>query len=195
MAESGRTSMEDSTNLTGLQNNEEAEWSRLRDQVEPLLRAQARRCGLCADDAEDAIQLTLLKALQAIREGRYQREKGRLRDYLRPIFRRTIVELLRKRPDAYAPTGLLQSLEDPESLDEMLDQADRDHVFQLAIQQFLADETISVPIREAFRLRLLGESVVAIARKLHTTENNVHQLRHRAKRRLQELVNQVSHSF
>jgi RNA polymerase sigma-70 factor (ECF subfamily) len=72
--------------LEGLKNTaDQKAWREFDERYRPLILAVAARSGLQASEAEDATQETLVAFLEAYREGRYDRDKGRLRDWLRGI--------------------------------------------------------------------------------------------------------------
>jgi RNA polymerase sigma factor (sigma-70 family) len=85
-------------------------WHDLIDEYEPLLRSLARRCGLSAEDAADAVQLTWLRCLQHIDQLIHP---DRLRGWLTTICRRECIQLIIKNrrempltePDAARLTG------------------------------------------------------------------------------------------
>ena len=52
--------------VAGIRAGDESAWRTMTEQYEPLLRWLARRCGLSAEDAGDAVQLTWLRWLVTI---------------------------------------------------------------------------------------------------------------------------------
>jgi hypothetical protein len=65
-------------------------WQQFVERYRPPILRFARRRGLTGDDAEDAAQQSLVAFAQAYQEGRYDREKGRLRSWLFGIARNQI---------------------------------------------------------------------------------------------------------
>ena len=52
--------------VAGIRAGDESAWRAVTEQYEPLLRWLARQCGLSAEDASDALQLTWLRCLEHI---------------------------------------------------------------------------------------------------------------------------------
>ena len=52
--------------VAGIRAGDESAWRAMAECYEPLLRRLARRCGLSAADAQDAVQLTWLRCLEHI---------------------------------------------------------------------------------------------------------------------------------
>lgn len=66
--------------LEGLrETGNDAIWKVFCTRYRPVVIAVARRLGLNADEAEDATQEALLAFATAYRQGKYDRDKGRLR--------------------------------------------------------------------------------------------------------------------
>jgi RNA polymerase sigma-70 factor (ECF subfamily) len=83
-------------------------WREFDGRYRPLLMAVAHRLGLDSMHAEDAAQETLTTFLVEYRNGRYSREKGRLRDWLAGIMRHKVRDVQREmyRQKALAPDSL-----------------------------------------------------------------------------------------
>lgn len=75
----------------------QSSWHAFDARYRPLILAVGRKLGLQDADAEDAAQETLAAFVEAYRQGRYQREKGGLRDWLRGIARNKIRDVYRRR--------------------------------------------------------------------------------------------------
>ncbi len=74
--------------LEGLREADNATvWQQYVDRYRPLILEYARRAGVRTDDAEDIAQQALAAFADAYRAGRYDRDKGRLRDWLFGIVR------------------------------------------------------------------------------------------------------------
>ena len=73
---------------------------------QPVIRF-ARDLGLSEDEAEDVVQETLASFLRAYRNGRYDRDKGRLSSWLFGIAHRTAMKIRSKaaRRQRLAPAG------------------------------------------------------------------------------------------
>ncbi len=96
-----------------------AGWEEFDRRYRPVLLVTARRLGLSRHDAEDAAQETLASFAKGYREERYDRDKGRLRDWLLGIARHKIQDIYRRRAgcevleaDRAGTTGFLDKISD-----------------------------------------------------------------------------------
>jgi RNA polymerase sigma factor (sigma-70 family) len=79
--------------VAGIRARDESAWRAMTEQYEPLLRWLARWCGLSAEDAEDAVQLTWLRCLEHIDQ---LTDADRLNSWLVTICRRECIRLATK---------------------------------------------------------------------------------------------------
>ena len=79
--------------VAGIRAGDESAWRALIGQYEPLLRWLARWCGLSAEDAGDAVQLTWLRCLEHIDQ---LTDAGKLNGWLVTICRRECIRLATK---------------------------------------------------------------------------------------------------
>ena len=76
--------------VAGIRAGDESAWRAMAECYEPLLRRLARRCGLSAADAQDAVQLTWLRCLEHIDQ---LTDADRLNGWLATICRRECIRL------------------------------------------------------------------------------------------------------
>jgi RNA polymerase sigma factor (sigma-70 family) len=76
--------------IAGLRARDESAWRAMSERYEPLLRWHARHCGLSAEDAGDAVQLTWLCCLEHIAQ---LTDADRLHSWLVTICRRECIRL------------------------------------------------------------------------------------------------------
>jgi RNA polymerase sigma factor (sigma-70 family) len=79
--------------VAGIRARDEWAWRAMTERYEPLLRWLARRCGLSAEGAEDAVQLTWLRCLEHIDQ---LTEVDKLNGWLATICRRECIRLATK---------------------------------------------------------------------------------------------------
>jgi len=79
--------------VAGIRAGDESAWRAMTEQYEPLLRWLARWCGLSAEDAADAVQLTWLRCLEHIGQ---LADAGKLNGWLITICRRECIRLATK---------------------------------------------------------------------------------------------------
>lgn len=84
--------------LEGLRDRgNQSAWSAFCSRYRPLLVRFGQRMGLGDQDAQDAAQETLLAFIENYGQGKYQRDKGRLRNWLLGIARNKVLYLRRQR--------------------------------------------------------------------------------------------------
>ena len=79
--------------VAGIRAGDESAWRAMSKHYEPLLRWVARQCGLSAEDAADAVQLTWLRCLEHIGQ---LSDADRLNGWLVTICRRECIRLATK---------------------------------------------------------------------------------------------------
>lgn len=142
-------------------------------------------------DAEDVIQETLIALIRVFPIYHYvPNEKGSFHNYLTGILRHKVLKMAARESartslhEAYAkePT----SREKPEKTGG---EDWRDSVFEIALQQYMADETINERTRQIFvRVAVNGEKPEAVAKAFGIERNAVDQIKRRSMVRLRELV-------
>ena len=67
-------------------------WAVFDERYSPLLRQFFRSFGVHDDSARDMVQETIERAIASLKEKRYERKKGRLRDWMAGIARNVLRE-------------------------------------------------------------------------------------------------------
>jgi RNA polymerase sigma factor (sigma-70 family) len=175
----------------------DADWRRLLDLYQPLLRAWMARAEVRAADADDLIQEVLLVVFREV-GGFEWRGPGAFRAWMRTILFHRMRDYFRARrhhPIATGGSDLLRSLDELESPDSGLSKLwDREHDEYVAasllrrVQGDFASATW-----QAFRRHVLeGEPAVRVAQELGRSLNSVLLAKSRVLKRLrQELAGLV----
>ena len=149
-------------------------------------------------EADDIIQETLLALCRVLPSYRYAPdEKGHFRNYLTGILRNKALRQLRKdRHQAGIVAELQQTgttdILPVDSHDAADDQSYRESLFELALRQFLADESVADRTKRIFeRTAMNGESPDAVAASFKMARHAVDQAKSRAMSRLRELVKEL----
>ena len=173
---------------------DEEAWREFEARYRDLIARFCRRRGLQAADTEDVCQLVFLALARSMAGFRYDRARGRFRDYLGRIAHNTIHHLVscperRPRP---LDAAVLETLSAPTNgdVDPAFEDEWTQHHFRLAMRSVRARST---PASLAVFERLLaGESVSQVARATGMSEDAVHKVKQRIGERLrQEIENQV----
>lgn len=185
--------------LRGLEDQRDVEaWQRFCERYGPLLLAVARRSGLRDADADDVVQDTLLVFVERYRDGQYERERGRLRSWLRGIALNKIREARRrlgKSPvqvteDSRA-TGFFNRIPDEDEATAAFEQEWRRSVLDECMR--IVRSEVEAHTFEAFRLYAMEQWPVGrVAEHLQVSENVVFIAKTRVVARLRKLQTEIA---
>lgn len=193
--ESASLSMTTSHLLDGLKDPlNQSVWQAYVGRYRPLMIQYGIRLGLSATDAEDAAQLSLLEFCTAYQADKYDRSRGRLRDWLFGIARNQVLNYRRRHVgrgpmligDGSSGTDFFHALPDEDSLTKVWEEEWR----QAIMQQCLAAVRAEVEPRtfEAFELfACQGLPAEDVAARLGISANAVFGAKRRILRRIREL--------
>ena len=142
-------------------------------------------------DADDIVQETLVALCRVLPSYRYAPdEKGHFRSYLTGILRNKALRVLRKERRQGEIVDDLRQSPSADSADE--DQAYREAIFEIALRQFLADESVADRTKRIFeRTAINGESPEDVAVAFKMTRHAVDQAKSRAMSRLRQMVKEM----
>lgn len=175
--------------------NNTSAWNGFVDHFRPLILRFALRLGVSNSEAEDAAQEVLITFANAYRDGRYQRERGRLKDWLFGIARMTILNL---RKTKAARAGVVHYKNDPDSessdgaamepaaVEDHWEKEWETHVYEQCLLQIRNE--VEPKTYEIFTLRLEGVSPEEIMSKLSISRSTVDSANYRAAKRIRELA-------
>jgi len=171
---------------------DEGAWRRFDETYRPMLVRFGGHVGLDRHDAEEAAQRTMVAFCRAYRQGQYDRDKGRFRNWLLGIAKHEISGLHAERVRQPIPAGQRTSIEaavsrlrDPESVSAVWEREWRDHVlslcFQEARQRFSARD-----IRIFERLTIDRRGTDEVAEELDLTPAAVYEVKYRVLKFMRE---------
>ena len=157
----------------------------------------ARRVGIKDADVDDVVQEILVAFSTAYRQGRYDPDRGRLRDWLFGIARLEIRNWRRRtqaalQADSDAMEACLAG--DDDRLQAAWDQEWRAAVLRHCLENVRTE--VQPQTMEAFKLFAIQEwPAQRVAKRLHMTENAVFGAKRRVLRRLRELQAFIERDF
>ncbi len=172
-------------------------WSTFSARYRPMLVSFGIHLGLCGNDAEDAAQETLVTFAQAYGEGKYNPEKGSLRNWLFGIAKHKIRDINRRKPpetelpQGSNPTGWLEAHPDDHSLSEIWEAQWRRAVLQECLNR-VRQEVQPSTLRIFEMCVLEGWAVENVATELNMTKDTVYKARSRVLTRLRNLRDQLN---
>lgn len=168
--------------------------ARYRPMMEDYL---ASRWPGLSSEADDLLQETLLALVRVLPDYRYvPGEQGSFHNYLTGILRNKAAMAVRRRATEAARDARAAAEPPPPpppAADEETAARDeaawRDAVFEIALRQLLADESVQERTKQVFvRTAVRGEDVAVVARDFGIERNAADQMKSRMLRRLRELV-------
>jgi RNA polymerase sigma-70 factor (ECF subfamily) len=169
----------------------DADWRRLLDLYQPLLRAWMARAGVAVSDVEDLVQDVLLVVFREV-AGFERRGQGAFRAWLRTILAHRVRDYFRGqkyRPTATGDSDFLRrlgELESPESaLSKLWDREHDEHVAAALMRRVQGD--FAPATWQAFRRHALeGEPAERAAEALGLSLNSVLLAKSRVLKRLRQ---------
>ena len=199
------------------QDSQHARWGEFVARYRPMMEAFLRE-HFPSVEADDIIQETLIALCKVLPNYSYAPdEKGHFRNYLTGILRNKALAALRKqrqqadlvdeirRDEVIAPyhdgkavaprppEGADGRARSPSAPDDIVDeQTYREAIFEIALRQFLADETVADRTKRIVeRVAINGESPETVAASFKMKRHAVDQAKSRAMSRLREIVQQL----
>ena len=172
-------------------------WHDFDRRYRPILVAFARRLGLPAEDAADAAQDTLVKFVRSYREGKYDRDRARLRSWIIGIARHCVYDIHQRRAtDPKRGLSAISELPDESTLNAMWDQECEHEILRQGISELRQQtKTEEGTIRAFEMLAFDGRKPAEIAEALSISLNDVYLAKHRCLKRLREILTQLEHLY
>jgi RNA polymerase sigma factor (sigma-70 family) len=173
-------------------------WQLFDERYRPILVGFARRLGLQPEDAADAAQETLRHFVRSYREGKYQRDRGRLRSWLVGIARNCIMDLRQQaaaRPERPGLTAI-DRLPDEQQLTTIWDDERDRAVLGQALDALRRETRTDERTIHAFeQVAIQQQRPAAVAAELGMSLNDVYLAKHRCLRRLRGLVDELTAAY
>ena len=170
-------------------------WTEFYNKYENPMRAFLQ-AHFPAVEADDVIQETLIALVKCLPGYRYvPDERGYFHNYLMGIVKHKALDAVRRQTAHSALKTQLEEdaqermkhLQEPGDAEE--DAAWKNAAKEAALEQLLADDTISLTTREVFRhVALMHEPPADVASQFGITRNNVDQIKARLIARLKNLI-------
>lgn len=175
--------------------NQAPAWQQFCDYFRPVVINFAGKLGLSATEAEDAAQEAMVAFLKAFRDGKYDREQGRLSSWLLGVARNVILNLRGNRPlerlvaDKTTGTSFWDMVQDDRNIKHTWDTEWRRMVLTRCLEQ--ARRELDAKVFEAFEFYALSEMPVdEVAQRLKISPNAVYIAKSRVLSRLRQLEHQ-----
>jgi RNA polymerase sigma factor (sigma-70 family) len=175
--------------------NDAPAWQRFCGHFHIVVVSFAKHMGLSVPDAEDAAQETMLAFVKAFRDGKYNRDKGHLSDWLFGIAKHVILNFRKRQPleqlmaDKTTGTSFWNMIQDDHSIKLSWETEWRQMVLAKCFEQ--ARREFDPKVFKAFELYALTQTEVdKVAQQLEMSRNAVYIAKCRVLSRLRELHGQ-----
>ncbi|MCW5769285.1 MAG: sigma-70 family RNA polymerase sigma factor [Phycisphaeraceae bacterium] len=152
--------------------------------------AVCSRMGLTHAEAEDAVQMAMVSFLESYREGRYDRERGRLSAFILTILRSRAIDCCRRAHRRHEVAGSIEEIEAMSEADLgriWLDER-QGQILMHALES-LREKNTDERMIVAFELYgLRGVPIEEVTTRLGMTREDVYNAKYRIARRLSPIV-------
>lgn len=165
-------------------------WEELDGRCRPIMLAVCRRMGLGHAEAEDAVQAAMVSFVEAYREGRYERERGRLSAFLITILRHRAIDRVRlanQRREGGVGVSSLEGVSERDVERYWLDER-QNQILREALEILREGETEERMIAAFELYGLRGVHIEEVTRRLGMTREDVYNAKYRVTKRLQPIV-------
>ena len=175
------------TILERLQAADDVAWAEFDVRFRPAIISFARGFLLSVDQAEDIAQETLAAFIRAYRDGKYDRESGRLSSWLFGFAKNQVLAARRKIYNQRAREKQSPEVELSDAvLQHTWDETWKSHKLRMCLEQ--VEREVEPQTFEAFNLAAIRKVPPAeVADQLNISSNAVYLARHRILKRLREL--------
>lgn len=174
-----------------------AAWEAFDARYRPVLHGFARNLGLSDEEAADVAQETLARFVEQYRDGRYDRERGRLGAWLVGIARYRVLDVRRghgRRP--LRGESAMIDLDDDRSLGDLWEKQRRTRIAELAMTRLRDTGRGDPRTLEAFEMLMVhGLAAPVVAEQLGMPIQSVYVAKSRIAERLQKLVGEIEAEF
>ena len=186
--------------LEGLfDSDNELAWSHFDARYRPIVIAFARKLGLSESDAGDVAQETILQFLKEYKEGKYDRERGRLRSWLIGIARFRIAGVYRKKASKreYRGESAMVTLPENEAdLDQVWDTERRTVILQAAFKELQNTTKTDDRNMRAFEMLVFNQiPVTAVCDELGMTAQQAYMAKSRTAKRLKDIIDRIEELY
>ncbi|MCG3132721.1 MAG: hypothetical protein FLDDKLPJ_03587 [Phycisphaerae bacterium] len=164
-------------------------WREFTDRYGDLVYGYSLKCGLQPADCDDVRQIVWTNLATGLRNFEYDPARGRFRHYLGRVTKNAITRFVSRKgaPVGALDTGVLAAVaEDAGECDAFWEQEWVNHHYRLAMRAI--EDSFEGRSVEAFKRLLAGDATDIVATDFGLSVPAVHQLKHRIKERMRELI-------
>ena len=176
----------------------EAAWSQFDARYRPIVVAFARKLGLGESDANDVAQETVFQFLKEYREGKYDRDRGRLRSWIIGIARFRIAGIYRKKgvKREYRGESAMVTMPNEDECSKLWENERRTVILRMALHELRATTKSHDRTMKAFEMVAINQVRVAtVANDLEMTQQEVYLAKSRTAKRLRTIIEKLDETY
>lgn len=176
----------------------QAAWSEFDSRYRPMIVSFAQRLGLYESDAADIAQETLARFIRDYREGKYDRERGRLRSWIIGIVKYRVADLKRAQASRRENRGESAMIDLPadDELNQLWESERRRVLLTQAIEELRSQSKLSEKTMLAFEQYALRDRPVdEVAAELNLTRHDVYMAKNRVAEKLRDILSRLEDIF
>ena len=175
--------------LSAIRRGDEISWEEFYEMYKPLILLRGGDLRLNPTEKEELVQLVMLSFFHTSQTFRYDRSKGRFRDYLRQLISHNAIDIIRRRkPVESSRLDIVEEQESP--LESLWDKEWFSHIINQALLKIRAE--MDPYTYQAFHLYVIEEkSADEVAQFLGLSKNSVYIIKSRTLVRLKQIVHQI----
>lgn len=129
-----------------------AVWQEFHTRYYPIILSVARRLGMAEEDAADVAQETLTKFLLEYRDGKYDRERGRLRSWIIGIAKYRVADINRAKARQRMRRGLsaIENLPGDNEMEQLWEEECRQEILRQAMSRLKGETRFDARTIRAF---------------------------------------------
>ncbi|MCA9312371.1 MAG: sigma-70 family RNA polymerase sigma factor [Phycisphaerales bacterium] len=174
-------------------------WETLDSRYRPVIVNFVRKLGLNDADAADVAQETLIQFIREYRDGRYDRERGRLRSWIITIARYKVAAARRSKARGGGSgrgDSVIVNLEDEAELTRVWEAERRTVLLRQAMEQLKATSRASDKTIQAFELLVTRHMAAPdVAEALEMGVHDVYLAKSRCTARLRKILDQLEAAY
>lgn len=188
--------------LEGLRDaDNDAIWQEFVTRYEPLMLRYCQKLGLRDADAADVTQQILLEFSKSYQAGKYDREKGRLRQWLYGIAHNQVRNWRRRNANREVQIAgqtdsvdFFAKIDDDNHLSRVWEEEWQDTILRRCLEQVRSE--VQEKTFRAFEMFALEQKPAeTVAQELETTQNAVFSAKRRILRRIRELMPEIEETW
>ncbi len=173
-------------------------WQVFDDRYRPIIVGVCRRLGLSDSEADDTAQETLIQFLRDYREGRYSRDRGRLRSWIVGIARHRVIDYQRARGRRKEKLGHSSAMEVPDetAVEQLWDQEFERSILRQSVEELRRSTRTSEKSIRAFEMVIFDRMAPErVAEDLDMKPHDVYVAKSRVTTKLREIVERLKNLY